>query len=52
MNDDTKVVLEGIRAERGMAAFAGQMTADDTRLIRAFMTDRAIAARDAPPPGQ
>jgi mono/diheme cytochrome c family protein len=50
-----QVVLQGIRAERGMASFAGQLTADDTRLIRAFMSDRAMAARDAPPfapPGQ
>ncbi|MEY4641929.1 MAG: hypothetical protein RLZZ227_1923 [Pseudomonadota bacterium] len=45
-----QVVLGGIRAERGMPAFEGQLTAADTRLIRAYMTDRAIAARDAPPP--
>ncbi len=50
-----QVVLEGIRAERGMTAFAGQLTTAETSLIRAYMTDRAIAARDAPPlapPGQ
>ena len=46
-----QVVLAGIRAERGMAAFAGQLSADATRMVRAFMTDRAIAARDATPPG-
>jgi len=31
------------------------LTADDTRLVRAFISDRAIEARDAPPfapPGQ
>jgi quinohemoprotein ethanol dehydrogenase len=50
-----QVVRGGIRAERGMASFQGQLTADDTRLVRAFMTERAIEARDAPafaPPGQ
>jgi PQQ-dependent dehydrogenase (methanol/ethanol family) len=50
-----QVVLGGIRAERGMTSFADQLTTADTTLIRAYMTDRAIAARDAPPfapPGQ
>ncbi len=50
-----QVVLGGIRKDRGMASFEGKLTPADTALIRAYMVDRAIAARDAPPfapPGQ
>ena len=50
-----QVVLGGIRKERGMASFEGKLTPVDTALIRAYMVDRAIVARDAPPfapPGQ
>jgi hypothetical protein len=47
--------LMGLRADRGMKSFEGQLTAADTALIRAYVVDRAITARDTPPsapPGQ
>lgn len=50
-----QVVLGGMLADRGMTAFQGLLTAADTAAIRAYMVDRAIVARDAPPfapPGQ
>jgi mono/diheme cytochrome c family protein len=50
-----QVVLGGIRAERGMASFAGQLSADDTALIMAYLIDRTAAAQNAPAfaaPGQ
>jgi mono/diheme cytochrome c family protein len=43
-----QVVLGGIRKDKGMASFEGKLTAADTALIRAFMIDRAVAARNAP----
>ncbi|MES2626208.1 MAG: PQQ-dependent dehydrogenase, methanol/ethanol family [Pseudomonadota bacterium] len=42
-----QVVLMGLRADRGMKSFEGQLTAADTALIRAYMIDRATNARDA-----
>ena len=50
-----QVVLDGLRADRGMAAFAGQLSAADTNQIRAYLVNRAAVARDTPPlapPGQ
>ncbi len=50
-----QVVLGGIRAERGMASFEGQLSADDTALVMAYVIDRTAAAQNAPafaPPGQ
>lgn len=46
-----QVVLGGIRANQGMLSFADKLSADETALIKAFVVDRAIAARDAPPFG-
>lgn len=44
-----QVVLLGLRAEQGMKSFAGQLTTADTALVRAYMIDRAIEARDTTP---
>ena len=50
-----QVVIGGIRKDRGMASFEGKLTSAETALIRAYMIDRAVAAKNAPafaPPGQ
>ncbi len=41
------VVLQGVRTERGMVSFANLFSEDDTNVIRAYLTDKAIAARTA-----
>ncbi len=50
-----QVVLGGIRKDKGMTSFEGKLSAADTALVRAYMVDRATAAKNAPafaPPGQ
>jgi mono/diheme cytochrome c family protein len=41
------VVLQGVRSERGMVSFADLYDEAETNLIRAYITDLAIAARNA-----
>jgi alcohol dehydrogenase (cytochrome c)/quinohemoprotein ethanol dehydrogenase len=55
-----QVVLGGIREDRGMASFEGQLSEDDTALIMSYLIDRTAEAQNAPafgagpgaPPGQ
>ena len=49
-----QVVLQGVRAERGMAGFADNLQAADTAAVRAYLIARATeelkAQTPAPPP--
>jgi PQQ-dependent dehydrogenase (methanol/ethanol family) len=43
------IVLQGARAPNGMASFAGVISAEEAEALRAYIVDRANAARPAPP---
>jgi len=40
-----QIVLEGVRAHNGMVSFAKALKADDVEAIRAYVVDRAQAAK-------
>lgn len=43
-----QVVLGGLREERGMASFAGQLSTEDTALILSYLIERTEEAQNAP----
>jgi PQQ-dependent dehydrogenase (methanol/ethanol family) len=44
------VVIDGALTANGMVSFARAITPEDAEAVRAYIVDRAIAARNAPPP--
>ncbi|HVY82239.1 MAG TPA: PQQ-dependent dehydrogenase, methanol/ethanol family [Steroidobacteraceae bacterium] len=46
-----QVVLQGVRAEKGMASFASVLKPADTEVIRWYIVSRATEIKKNPPPG-
>jgi quinohemoprotein ethanol dehydrogenase len=44
-----QVVLQGVRAQRGMGAFSKELTAADTLAVREYLVSRAIELKNRPP---
>ena len=42
-----QVVIDGVRSQNGMVSFAKALSSDDVEAVRAYVVDRAIAAKSA-----
>ena len=45
-----QIVLQGVKADKGMASFASVLKPDDTLAIRSFIIERANDMKNNPPP--